>query len=56
MHSKPHLPQKTGVNCRRPFAWRRKWRLFWEEVRYCSERCRRTHHRREVSGAEESCS
>ncbi|MFM7360751.1 MAG: DUF2256 domain-containing protein [Cyanobium sp.] len=27
--------------CGRPFQWRRKWKSVWEEVRYCSERCRR---------------
>ncbi|MGR8920097.1 MAG: DUF2256 domain-containing protein [Gammaproteobacteria bacterium] len=38
---KAHLPQKTCAACARPFAWRRKWARCWEEVRYCSERCRR---------------
>ncbi|WP_322365186.1 DUF2256 domain-containing protein [Pseudomonas sp. Teo4] len=37
---KSHLPQKTCVVCGRPFAWRRRWARCWEEVRYCSERCR----------------
>ncbi|WP_187805745.1 DUF2256 domain-containing protein [Aquipseudomonas alcaligenes] len=37
---KPHLPQKTCVVCGRPFAWRRRWARCWEEVRYCSARCR----------------
>ncbi|MGC9387341.1 MAG: DUF2256 domain-containing protein [Hydrogenovibrio sp.] len=27
--------------CGRPFVWRKKWRKDWEQVRYCSERCRR---------------
>jgi hypothetical protein len=27
--------------CGRPFQWRKKWKDVWEEVRYCSERCRR---------------
>ena len=38
---KAELPVKTCVACGRPFAWRRKWARDWEEVRYCSERCRR---------------
>nr|WP_319802600.1 DUF2256 domain-containing protein [Marinobacter nitratireducens] len=28
--------------CGRPFAWRKKWARDWHNVRYCSERCRRT--------------
>lgn len=27
--------------CGRQFQWRKKWQDVWEEVRYCSERCRR---------------
>jgi hypothetical protein len=38
---KSDLPQKTCAACGRPFAWRRKWAKVWDEVRYCSERCRR---------------
>lgn len=38
---KAHLPQKTCTTCGLPFAWRRKWARCWDEVRYCSERCRR---------------
>ena len=42
MHKKAELPQKTCPVCRRPFAWRKKWARDWEQVRYCSERCRRS--------------
>lgn len=38
---KQSLPQKDCLRCGRPFAWRRKWARDWENVRYCSERCRR---------------
>nr|WP_240902662.1 DUF2256 domain-containing protein [Aquitalea denitrificans] len=24
-------------------SWRRKWTQCWDEVKYCSERCRRQH-------------
>ena len=34
-------PTKTCPVCGRPFQWRKKWKTVWEEVRYCSERCRR---------------
>ncbi|MFZ2236691.1 MAG: DUF2256 domain-containing protein [Dokdonella sp.] len=42
MHSKPHLPSKICPVCLRPFSWRKKWASVWEQVRYCSERCRRS--------------
>ncbi|MEO1817357.1 DUF2256 domain-containing protein [Pseudomonas sp.] len=42
MRRKGDLPQKVCTVCGRPFSWRRKWALCWDEVRYCSERCRRT--------------
>ncbi|WP_082478927.1 MULTISPECIES: DUF2256 domain-containing protein [unclassified Methylobacterium] len=40
MRKKSDLPTKTCVNCRKPFAWRKKWERVWDEVRYCSDRCR----------------
>jgi hypothetical protein len=39
---KQDLPSKTCPVCARPFAWRKKWRNTWDQVIYCSERCRRT--------------
>jgi hypothetical protein len=33
-------PSKICACCGRPFQWRRKWKTVWEEVRYCSNRCR----------------
>ncbi len=42
MKRKGDLPTKTCMRCGRAFAWRRKWSACWEEVKYCSERCRRT--------------
>ena len=39
-------PTKTCVQCGRPFQWRKKWKAVWDEVRYCSERCRRESKRR----------
>ncbi|WP_123714625.1 DUF2256 domain-containing protein [Pseudomonas poae] len=38
---KAELPVKTCVSCGLTFAWRKKWARCWNEVRYCSERCRR---------------
>ena len=33
-------PEKVCATCGREFAWRRKWAACWDEVRYCSDRCR----------------
>lgn len=35
------LPTKTCAACARPFAWRKAWARDWENVKYCSDRCRR---------------
>lgn len=40
MRKKADLPTKPCACCGRPFAWRRKWAAVWEQVRYCSDRCR----------------
>ena len=37
---KADLPIKTCVFCGRPFTWRKQWARDWENVKYCSERCR----------------
>ncbi|MDN2581537.1 DUF2256 domain-containing protein [Aquibium sp. ELW1220] len=39
--AKADLPVKTCAACGRPFAWRRKWRKDWDQVKYCSDACRR---------------
>ncbi|MEL0011012.1 MAG: DUF2256 domain-containing protein [Bacteroidota bacterium] len=39
---KSELPTKICPVCERPFTWRKKWKKDWDQVRYCSERCRRT--------------
>jgi hypothetical protein len=39
---KKPLPQKICKVCKKPFSWRRKWSRDWENVIYCSERCRRS--------------
>ncbi|WP_182018828.1 DUF2256 domain-containing protein [Vibrio diabolicus] len=38
---KTQLPTKICSVCHRPFSWRKKWARNWDEVVYCSERCRR---------------
>ena len=37
---KANLPTRICEVCRRPFSWRRKWARDWENVKYCSRRCR----------------
>ncbi|MEH2292173.1 DUF2256 domain-containing protein [Nostoc sp.] len=41
MRSKSDLPTKICPVCQRPFTWRKKWQDCWDDVKYCSERCRR---------------
>jgi len=38
---KQHLPLKYCSVCEKPFNWRKKWGKNWDQVKYCSERCRR---------------
>ncbi len=38
---KSDLPAKICATCGLSFAWRRKWARDWDNVRHCSERCRR---------------
>ncbi|MBL6865632.1 MAG: DUF2256 domain-containing protein [Flavobacteriales bacterium] len=33
-------PDRTCAVCEKPFSWRKKWESCWDEVRYCSKRCR----------------
>lgn len=40
MRKKSDLPQKTCATCGRPFTWRKAWAKVWDEVRYCSDKCR----------------
>ncbi len=38
---KQNLPSKICLGCNKPFSWRKKWEKVWDEVKYCSDRCRR---------------
>jgi hypothetical protein len=40
MRKKSDLPTKPCACCGLPFAWRKKWEKVWDEVKYCSDRCR----------------
>ncbi len=37
----PVVEEKVCAVCGRRIEWRRKWADSWEEVRYCSDACRR---------------
>jgi hypothetical protein len=37
---KENLPSKICITCNRPFTWRKKWEKVWEEVKYCSDKCK----------------
>ncbi|MDG2252756.1 MAG: DUF2256 domain-containing protein [Methylophilaceae bacterium] len=39
---KEYLDSKLCKVCNKAFTWRRKWKKVWDEVKYCSERCRRS--------------
>lgn len=40
MTKKSDLPEKICPVCNRPFKWRKKWASDWDQVIYCSKRCR----------------
>ncbi|RYG49240.1 MAG: DUF2256 domain-containing protein [Chitinophagaceae bacterium] len=48
---KENLPTKICATCGKPFTWRKKWEKVWDEVKYCSERCRREKSGKEGGGA-----
>jgi hypothetical protein len=48
---KGELPSKICITCGRPFEWRKKWAKVWEEVKYCSDRCRGNRSRNTESTA-----
>jgi hypothetical protein len=38
--NKSALPSKPCLACGRPMSWRKAWAKNWDEVKYCSQRCR----------------
>lgn len=48
--NKSHLPSKPCQACGRPMSWRKAWARNWDEVKFCSERCRR--HKTGAGGAD----
>ena len=52
MRKKNDLPQKKCLHCGLPLTWRKKWEKVWDEVKYCSDRCRNERKRSGDSGGE----
>lgn len=48
--NKQALPQKHCLHCGRPMVWRKRWAKNWDDVKFCSDRCR-SEHRRPAAGA-----
>ncbi|HBK91418.1 MAG TPA: DUF2256 domain-containing protein [Parvularcula sp.] len=40
MRRKSDLPHKASAACGRPMVWRKRWAKVWDEIKYCSDRCR----------------
>jgi len=40
--NKSALPTRRCAACGLTMTWRKRWARTWDEVRYCSDRCRRT--------------
>jgi len=38
--AKNNLLQKICASCQRPFSWRKKWERDWNQVKYCSKKCK----------------
>ncbi|MGA0107719.1 MAG: DUF2256 domain-containing protein [Candidatus Nanopelagicales bacterium] len=39
--SRKPKPEKVCVVCHRPMTWRKKWEKTWDQVKYCSDACRK---------------
>ncbi|MDH7943403.1 DUF2256 domain-containing protein [Pseudohongiella sp. SYSU M77423] len=38
--NKQHLPSKPCKTCGREMSWRKAWAKNWDQVLYCSDKCR----------------
>jgi hypothetical protein len=39
--NKAALPSKPCASCGLPMTWRKRWAKNWDEVKFCSDACRR---------------
>ncbi|MBM3161488.1 MAG: DUF2256 domain-containing protein [Bacteroidetes bacterium] len=42
--NKSYLQTKACASCKKEFSWRKKWEKNWNDVKYCSDRCRKNKH------------
>jgi len=40
MLKKENFDSKVCPVCQRPFNWRKKWEKNWDNVKYCSAKCK----------------
>ncbi|MDB9813414.1 DUF2256 domain-containing protein [Gammaproteobacteria bacterium] len=40
LHKKLNLKEKICKNCHRSFVWRKKWERSWDQIKFCSIRCK----------------
>ncbi len=45
---KSDLAKRICLVCNKPFTWRKKWEKNWNNVKYCSERCKRNKNNAKV--------
>lgn len=38
---KENLPKQICIICQLMFSWRKKWEKCWQDVKYCSNKCRK---------------
>eukprot|EP00882_Tetradesmus_deserticola_P025945 GHRQ01028539.1.p1 GENE.GHRQ01028539.1~~GHRQ01028539.1.p1 ORF type:complete len:116 (+),score=20.61 GHRQ01028539.1:296-643(+) len=51
--NKADIPSKVCATCGRLFTWRKKWEQVWDDVKYCSDRCR-SHRPKDGSAVHDS--
>ncbi len=39
--NKQSLPSKACTACGRAMSWRKRWARSWDDVKFCSEACRK---------------
>jgi hypothetical protein len=49
MKKKRDFPEKICPVCNRPFLWRKRWEKIWEEVVYCSDKCRKNRNKTQAT-------
>ncbi|MDO9049914.1 MAG: DUF2256 domain-containing protein [Methylotenera sp.] len=47
--NKSNLPSKICAQCGLSMTWRKSWTKNWDEIKYCSDKCRKTSKLAKVS-------